>query len=151
MKNIAPLIKAVIILSLSVFCLLYYLGVLTQSKTLPVSKEFFSVEISPSGDGVLPFPGGGPFKGKPLDPEILASSTKELDQMFQWKADHGVRNIPILSALLIRMSEQSRRQRNADQAIQLANQAVRFSPDLAQPYFELAKAHGSRDLPPVVL
>ena len=146
MKNLTPLFKAVIILSVSVFCLLYYLGVLTQSKTLPVSKEFFSVEISPSVDGVLPFPAGGPFKGRPLDPETLASSTKELDQMFQWKADQGVRNIPILSSLLIRMSEQSRRQGNADQAIQLANQAVRFSPNLAQSYFELAKAHGSRDL-----
>ncbi len=41
MKNVTPLLKAVIILAASVFCLLYYLGVLTQRKTLPdCSKDF---------------------------------------------------------------------------------------------------------------
>jgi tetratricopeptide (TPR) repeat protein len=125
-----------------VFSLLYYLSDLTQTRTLPV----FSVETSPSRDGALPFLAGTPFKGKSLDPATLASSTKELDEVFQWSADQGVRNIPIFSALLVHMSKQARRQGNPEQAVQLAKQAVRFSPDLAQPYFELARAQWSRDL-----
>jgi tetratricopeptide (TPR) repeat protein len=145
MKNIIPLLKAVVILSVSIFCLLYYLGVLTQRKPLPLSKEFFSVELSSTADRAIELLAGGTFKGKPLDPATLAASATELDQVFQWKADQGIRNIPILSALLTHLSSQARHQGNSDQAIQLATQAARFSPDLPQPYFELARARWSRD------
>jgi tetratricopeptide (TPR) repeat protein len=63
-----------------------------------------------------------------------------LDQFYQLKLDRGIRNLPILSFLLIRESEQARGKGDADQAVRMAITSTKFSPDLPQPYFELARA-----------
>jgi len=120
--------KAAFILIVLVFALLYYTGILTKKERLPFSKEFFSIE-SPSAaerGWVL----------KKTSPE----SKKELDQLYQLKLDKGIRNFPILSYLLIREAERARRAGNVDQAVELASDAIKFSPDLPPPYFELAQA-----------
>jgi tetratricopeptide (TPR) repeat protein len=120
--------KAVFILIILILSLLYYAGVLTKKETLPFSKEFFSVESSASADHEW-----GLKKSSSL-------SQKELDQLYQLKLDKGIRNVPIFSFLLIRESEQAREKGDADQAVRMATYSIRFSPDLAQPYFELARA-----------
>jgi len=119
--------KAIFILIILILSLLYYMGVLTKKETLPFSKEFFSVE-SPA----LP--------DRPWNLERSASLTqKELNPLYQLKLDKGFQNVPVLSLLLIRASEQARKKADKDQAIQMATYAIRFSPDLPQPYFELAR------------
>ncbi len=120
--------KAVFILIIFIFSLLYYAGVLTKKETLPFSKEFFSVESSASTDHEW-----GLKKSSSL-------SQKELDQLYQLKLDKGIRNVPIFSFLLIRESEQAREKGDAEQAVRMATYSIKFSPDLAQPYFELARA-----------
>jgi tetratricopeptide (TPR) repeat protein len=119
--------KAILILIILVFSLLYYMGVLSRKETLPFSKEFFSIE-SPASTGQT-------WDLK----KSISLSPQELDQLYQMKLDKGVRNVPILSFLLIRQSEQARGKGNTDQAVQLARYAITFSPDLPQPYFELAR------------
>jgi tetratricopeptide (TPR) repeat protein len=120
--------KAIFVLIILVFSLLYYTGVLTKSETLPFSKEFFSIESPSSIDRVWNLKTTSPV------------STKELDQLYQSKLDRGIKNLPILSFLLIREADQARQKGDADQAIGIVNYAVKFSPDLPQPYFELARA-----------
>jgi tetratricopeptide (TPR) repeat protein len=119
--------KAILILIILVFSLLYYMGVFSRKETLPFSKEFFSIENPASTDRVWDLK-----KSTSLSPQ-------ELDQLYQLKLDKGVRNVPLLSFLLIRQSEQMRGKGNTDQAVQLAFYAITFSPDLPQPYFELAR------------
>ena len=120
--------KAIFILILLILSLLYYTGVLTKKETLPFSKEFFSVESPVSTD-------------RPWDLKKSTSlNQKELDQLYQLKLDKGIRNVPILSFLLIRESEQARGKGDADQAVRWATYSIKFSPDLPQPYFELARA-----------
>jgi tetratricopeptide (TPR) repeat protein len=121
--------RAIFFLLLILFCLLYYGGFLTKRETLPFSKEFFSIESSSSLDRAWDLK-----KTSPL-------STKELDQLYQSKLDRGVKNLPILSFLLIRESEQARREGNPDKAVKMALYSTKFSPDLSQPYFELARAY----------
>jgi tetratricopeptide (TPR) repeat protein len=119
--------KAIAILIILILSLLYYMGVLTRKETLPFSKEFFSVEGPASADRAWNLE-----KGAPLD-------QKELNQLYQMKLDKGFENVPVLSFLLIRASEQARKKGDNDQAIQMATYSVKFSPDLSGPYFELAR------------
>ncbi len=125
--------KAILILILSIFSFLYYTGIFAKKETLPFSKEFFSIESPASADRVW-----DAQKSPKLEP-------KELDQLSQLKLDKGIRNIPILSFLLIRESEQSRKKGEAERAVQMALYSVRFSPDLPQPYFGLAWALWSQN------
>ncbi len=120
--------KAILISIILILSLLYYMGVLTRKETLPFSKEFFSVESPSSTDRVWDLK------------KSTSLSQQELDQLYQLKLDKGIRNVPILSLLLMRESEQARRKGDADQAIQMALYSITFSPDLPQPYFELARA-----------
>ena len=120
--------KAIFVFIVLILSLLYYMGVLTREETLPFSKEFFSVESPASTD-------------RAWDLKKSASlSRQELDQLYQLKLDRGIRNVPILSFLLIRQSEQAREKGDADRAVQIALYSITFSPDLPQPYFELARA-----------
>ncbi len=120
--------KPIFILVIIILTLLYYTGALTKRETLPFSKEFFSVESPVSADRAWDLKGS------------TSLSQKELDQLYQLKLDQGIRNIPLLSVLLIRESEKTRGKGNADQAVRIAIEAIKFSPDLPQPYFELARA-----------
>ena len=52
--------------------------------------------------------------------EVPLLARKELDQLYQLKLDKGIRNVPILSFLLIRESEQARRKGDSDQAVRMA-------------------------------
>jgi tetratricopeptide (TPR) repeat protein len=64
----------------------------------------------------------------------------QVKQLYQLKLNEGIRNLPILSYLLIRETEQARKDRNYDLAVELATASIKFSPDLPQPYFALAQA-----------
>ena len=119
--------RAIFILIILILPLLYYMGVLTKKETLPFSKEFFSVESPPSADRAWNLE-----KSAPLN-------EKELNQLYQVKLDKGFQNVPVLSSFLIRASEQARKKGENDQAILLASYSIKFSPDLPQPYFELAR------------
>jgi tetratricopeptide (TPR) repeat protein len=120
--------KAIFLLIVLFFFLLYYAGIFTKKETLPFSKEFFSIESPDSVDRVWDFQ------------KSTSLGSKELDQLYQIKLDKGIRNVPILSLLLIRESKQARRIGEADQAVRMSIYSVKFSPDLPQPYFELARA-----------
>ncbi len=119
--------KAIFILVILILSLLYYLGVLTNRETLPFSKEFFSAESPASSDRPWNLEGG------------TALNQKELNQLYQLKLDKGFQNVPVLSFLLIRASEQARKKGDNDQAIQMARSSIKFSPDLPDPYYELSR------------
>jgi hypothetical protein len=120
--------KAILILIILILSLLYYMGVFSKKEILPFSKEFFSVESPSLNERAWDLK-----KETPL-------SKRELDQLYQLKLDKGIRNVPILSFILIRESKQAREKEDADQAIQMATYSIKFSPDLPHPYFELARA-----------
>ena len=120
--------KAILILIILILALLYYMGVLTRKETLPFSKEFFSVESPASTDRTWEIK------------KNTSLSRQELDQLYQLKLDKWILNVPTLSFLLMRQSEQARGKGDADQAVQMALYAITFSPDLPQPRFELARA-----------
>ncbi|OGP90853.1 MAG: hypothetical protein A2157_05230 [Deltaproteobacteria bacterium RBG_16_47_11] len=132
--------KAIFILIVLILSLLYYLGILTKKETFPFSKEFFSIETSDSEEQSLDLRRGWSSKTKEGDKRAPSLSARELDQLYQVKLDKGIRNVPLLSLLLIRKAEQSRRGGNPDQAVELAKYSVKFSPDLPEPYFELSRA-----------
>jgi tetratricopeptide (TPR) repeat protein len=132
--------KTIFILILLILCLLYYLGVLTKKETFPFSKEFFSVETSNPEKQPLSPNGRWSSKTKEGAKEIPVLSAKELDQLYQVKLDKGIRNAPLLSFLLIRQARQNQSGGHSDLAVELANYAVKFSPDLPEPYLELSRA-----------
>ncbi len=125
--------KAIFILILLVLSLLYYMGVFTKKETFPFSKEFFSIETSPSEDRPVN------LRGR-WSPGVSPPTSKELDHLYQLKLDQGIRNVPLLSLLLIREARENRRDGNSDRAVERANYSVKFSPELPEPYFELARA-----------
>lgn len=137
--------KAIFILLLSIFALLYYMGFLTQKETLPFSKEFFAIEISPSSDRAMDLRAVWPFKGRPIDPGALSGNTKELDQVHLAALERGIKNLPVLSSLFLLEAEKARRAKDHDRAVRLATYAVQFSPDMPQPYFKLARTRWSQN------
>jgi tetratricopeptide (TPR) repeat protein len=132
--------KTIFILILLILCLLYYLGVLTKKETFPFSKEFFSIETSSPEKNPLSPNGRGASKAKEGTKETPFLSAKELDQLYQAKLDRGIRNAPLLSFLLIRQARQNQSAGQSDLAVESANYAVKFSPDLPGPYLELSRA-----------
>ncbi len=131
--------KTLFILILLILCLLYYLGVLTKKETFPFSKEFFSIETSSPERQPLSPNGRWSSKAKEGANEIPFLSTKELDQLYQLKLDKGIRNAPLLSFLLIRQARKNQSAGHSDLAVESANYAVKFSPDLPEPYLELSR------------
>lgn len=120
--------RAIFFLIILIFSLLYYMGFLTKRETLPFSKEFFSIKSPSATERVWELK------------KVSVVNKIELDQLYQLKLDKGIRNLPILSYLMIREAEQARKRGDLDQAVELANSSIKFSPDLSQPYFELAQA-----------
>ena len=120
--------RAFFILIVLIFSFLYYMGFLTKRETLPFSKEFFTIE-SPSATERV-------WELKKTTPV----SKNELDQLYQLKLDKGIRNLPLFSYLLIREAEEAIKRGQSDQAVEFATSSIKFSPDLPQPYFELARA-----------
>jgi tetratricopeptide (TPR) repeat protein len=102
------------------------LGFQTQSETLPFSKEFFSIESPSATERVWEFK-----KTLPVN--------HELNRLYQLKLDKGKRNLPMPSVMLIREAERAGKSGNHDQAVELANFSIKFSPELPQPYFGLAR------------
>ncbi len=133
--------KAILILVVSLFFFLYYMGVLTQKATIPFTKEFFAVESVPPDDQPLAARWNFSPKGASRDPKAPLFSTQELDKIYQLKLDRAIKNVPILTYALVRESQDARRKGDSDQSVRLALYAVKFSPDLYEGYFELAKAH----------
>ncbi len=128
--------KAILILGVLIFSFLYYVGLVAKKETLPFSKEFFSVERAPSDE-------------RPINPKGLwgqmsqgsgrkAPTRKELEQLYQLKLDRGIGNLPVLSQFLDREARRGRERGDPEEAVALATYAIRFSPDLPQPYYELA-------------
>ena len=64
---------------------------------------------------------------------------KELEQLYQLKLDKGIRNVPVLSQWLNREALRARERGDPDEAVAVATYAIKFSPDLPQTYYELAK------------
>jgi hypothetical protein len=132
--------KTIFILVVLIFSLLYYGGVLTKKETLPFSKEFFTVETPPPDDGPFDLKGIWVSKSQGSDKKRSSKSSKDLDQLYQLTLDKGIRNLPVVSYLLSREARREREKGKSDQAVVLANYAVKFSPHLPQFYFDLAKA-----------
>jgi hypothetical protein len=129
--------KAVLILVVLIFSLLYYVGLLAKKETLPFSKEFFSVETAPSDD--RPFDPQGVWGQKAQGSGKKAPTRKEIEQLYQLKLDKGVRNLPVLSEWLNREAGRARERGDSNEAVALATYAIKFSPDLPQTYYELAR------------
>jgi tetratricopeptide (TPR) repeat protein len=121
------------ILIVLIFSFLYYMGFLTQGETFRFSQDFFIIESPSIPDRVWELKKTAPV------------SKNELDQLYQLKLDKGIRNLPILSYLLIREVEEAIKRGQSDQAVELATSSIQFSPDLPQPYFKLAQALWHQD------
>jgi tetratricopeptide (TPR) repeat protein len=119
--------KGIFILAILIFSLLYYMGLLTRRETLPFSKEFFTIETPTSADRALDLK------------KRISGDKKELDQLYELKLDKGVQNVPLLSFFLIRETGQARRKGDFHRALETAASSIKFSPELPQPYFELAR------------
>lgn len=124
---------------ISIAALFYYLGFFTKQETLPLSKEFFSAETSLSAEQALNLKGLGWVQSKIAERKPLALERRELEQLYQLKLDRGIRNLSTLSLYLTRQAGQARRAGDLPRALELATYASKLSPDLSQPYFELAR------------
>jgi tetratricopeptide (TPR) repeat protein len=129
--------KAILILVVLIFSLLYYAGLLAKKETLPFSKEFFSVETAPSED--RPFDPKGIWADKSEGSRKKTPTRKELEQLYQLRLDKGIRNLPVLSQWLNREARRARERGDPDEAVELATYAIKLSPDLPQTYYELAR------------
>lgn len=131
--------KTLLLFLIIILSLLYYLGFLTRKETLPLSKEFFSAESSSSVEQSLDLKGVGLIRSKIAERKPLSLDKKDLEQLYQMKLDKGIRNLSTLSLLLTRQATQARETGDLNRAIELATYASKLSPDIPQPYFELAR------------
>jgi tetratricopeptide (TPR) repeat protein len=136
--------KPIIILLLLLFSVLYFMGILTQRPPLPFSKDFFSVETPPPADRPLDLKTLLPVHGNHTEVKEPLFSTQELDKIYELQLDRGIRNYPLLSSVLVREAERAREEGKVERAVELASYAVKFSPELFQPYFVLAKLRWSQ-------
>lgn len=132
--------KTLLLFLLIIITLLYYLGFLTKRETLPLSKEFFSAESSALAEQALNLKGVGLIQSKLAQKKPLSFDKKELEQLYQLKLDRGIRNVTALSLMLTRQAMQAREKKDLGRATELATYASKLSPDLPQPYFELARS-----------
>jgi tetratricopeptide (TPR) repeat protein len=132
--------KTLLLFLLIIISLLYYLGFFAKRETLPLSKEFFSAESSASGEQVLNLKRVGWIQSKMAEKKPLSLDRNELEQIYQLKLDRGIRNVSTLSLLLTRQAKQARENKDLNRAMELAAYASKLSPDLPQPYFELARS-----------
>jgi tetratricopeptide (TPR) repeat protein len=137
--------KPIIILLLLLFSMVYFMGLLTQRPPLPFSKDFFSVETPPSDGQPLDLKTVWPVRGKNGEGNEFLLSTQELDKIYELQLDRGIRNYPLLSSVLVREAERAREKGKIDRAVEFASYAVKFAPELSQPYFELAKVRWSQN------
>ncbi len=119
---------------------LYYLGFFTKEETLPLSKEFFSAESSLSSEQTLNLKGLSWIQSKIAERKPLSLEKRELDQLYQLKLDRGIHNLSTFSLYLTRQARQARQAGDLPRAFELATYASKFSPDLPQPYFEIARS-----------
>ena len=131
--------KAILILVVLIYSLLFYVGVLSKKETLPFSKEFFTEETPPPDDRLFDLKGIWVLKSQGSDKKTAAKSSRELDQLYQLKLDKGVRNLPMLSYFLSREARKARDRGESGRAVELARYSIKFSPDLPQFYFDLAR------------
>ncbi|MCX8116316.1 MAG: tetratricopeptide repeat protein [Desulfobacterota bacterium] len=132
--------RILLLLFILLATLFYALGPFFKEETIPLSRAFFAAESSTSAEPILNLKemGWGPSKTGASKGGSLGK--RELDQVYQWKLDRGVRNLTTFSLYLTRLAGQERRQGNLSKAVELATYASKLSPDLPQPYFELARA-----------
>jgi tetratricopeptide (TPR) repeat protein len=138
--------KTLFILIVLILSLFYYMGFLTKHETFPFSKEFFTVETSPSNDQLIDLKGRWSPKAKSEPGTTPFGTPKDFNPLYQSKLDQGIRNIPLLSLYAMRQAKESRETGRSDQALEWAALSVKFSPDLPDPYFELARALWSKNL-----
>ncbi len=131
--------KAILILVVLIYSLLFYVGVLSKKETLPFSKEFFTDETPPPDDRLFDLKGIWVLKSQGSDKKTAAKSSRELDQLYQLKLDKGVRNLPMLSYFLSREARKARERGESGRAVELARYSIKFSPDLPEFYFDLAR------------
>jgi len=135
--------KAIFILVVVLLPVLYYLGVFSEEETLPLSKEFFSIETS-SGEGTFDPETLGWIKIRGTT-NPLSLSSKDLEELYQAKLDRGIRNLPLLSWVLMRRAQEAKKRGQTDEALRLALYAQRFSPDFPEPSFVVARARWSEN------
>ena len=131
--------KAILLLLIILVALFLYGGVLTRNGTFPLSKEFFSTETAPSTERPLDLRNLTVFRTLGEGQNLTDQTIKELDKLYQLQLDKGIRNLPLVSHLLVTEARRARETGRLDDAFRLANVAVKFSPELPFPYFELAR------------
>ena len=136
--------KAVLLLIITLVALFLYGGVLTRNGTIPLSKEFFSTETAPSAERPLDLQNLTVFRTLAGGQDLSDQTLKELEKLHQLQLDKGIRNLPVVSHLLVTEARRAREAGRLDDALRLANVAVKFSPQLPLPYFELARIHWKR-------
>ncbi len=69
----------------------------------------------------------------------------KLDEIYQAQLDSGIRNIPLLSLLLVRESLRALERDDPEKAAFLCGYAKRFAPDFPSAYFTMGRIHWSRN------
>lgn len=71
----------------------------------------------------------------------LSIDGEELDHLYQYKLDHGIKNLSNVSAFLLRTSDELIRQEKIETAVTCSEYALRLSPDYPPAYTHLGKAY----------
>ena len=82
-------------------------------------------------------------KDKILTGEDLLGN-RELEEIYQVQLDQGIRNIPILSRLLLRESLRALSRNGLDEAEFLCGYAKKYAPDFPSPYFAMGRIYWTR-------
>ncbi len=69
----------------------------------------------------------------------------QLDVIYQAQLDQGIRNLPLLSLLLVRESLNRLDRKDLERAEFLCQYAKKFAPDSPSPYFTMGRIHWSRN------
>ena len=75
----------------------------------------------------------------------LSINREELDKIYQYKLDHGIKNLSNFSAFLLRSSEKLIRQGKFEKAVEYSEYAQMLSPNYPPAYTNLGKAYWAQN------
>jgi len=75
----------------------------------------------------------------------LSINREELDKIYQYKLDHGIKNLSNFSAFLLRSSEKLIRQGKFEKAVEYSEYAQMLSPNYPPVYTNLGKSYWTRN------
>ena len=118
-------------------------GEVVESENEAALKAQYEESSGESFDHALPFFPFMPYLDEIIIPGQIRLDDSTLDLIYQFQLNRGIKNFTTFTTFLINRTQQAIERGEKNEAIRLAQAAIRMAPQFPQPYWALAKAYWS--------